>query len=682
MAAVQNGADSVYLGFGGFNARRNAKNFNRDEFIRALEYCRIRGVKTYLTLNTLASDNELYEVTQLAKEACRMGIDAIITGDIGVMMALHKAVPEVPLHGSTQMGVHNLEGVKMLAAMGFSRVVLARELSRKDIAYIAKRAPIETEVFVHGALCVCYSGSCYMSAVIGRRSGNRGLCAQPCRLEYSAGGRSPAHLLSLKDNSLVEYMRELDAMGVTSVKIEGRMKRPEYSAIVTGIYSKAARTGNPPTEEELQTLEKAFSRDGFTDGFYTGELGPEIHGMHKESTREDDVIFATARKNYLNGEYQRVPVRFVGTIEEDKPVKIAAMDDRKNGAVTEGPIPEIAFHKELTLASLKTQMHKTGGTPFYCAGVKGKVEPGLALPISAFNEMRRTLLAEILSLRKKPPSRVEGEFVPKERTPGRAGPPCLTVSVMSAKQLSEDLADLAPRVVYVPVIEFLENPPELNWFLKNKNLTLAVILPRVIRDNERKTISTALAKARERGVNEALCGNIGHIQFARGHGFSVRGDYGLNVFNSQTLEALSNIGLKSATLSFELRLAQIRDLSKPLDTEVIVYGRLPLMITEACIVKNSSGVCSCDNFGGLHDRIGAIFPIAPEFGCRNVILNSKKLFMADRLGAFNGIGLWGHRLMFTTENAVECVSVTKRYMGMGDYEPSGYTRGLYYRGVE
>ncbi|MCL2401882.1 MAG: U32 family peptidase, partial [Oscillospiraceae bacterium] len=652
MAAVQNGADSVYLGFGEFNARRNAKNFTRAEFKHALEYCRVRGVKTYLTLNTLASDNELYGVTQLAKDACRMGIDAIIVGDMGVMMALRQAVPEVPLHGSTQMGVHNLEGVKMLAAMGFSRVVLARELSHKEIAHIAEHAPIETEVFVHGSLCVCYSGSCYMSAVIGRRSGNRGLCAQPCRLEYSAGGRSPEHLLSLKDNCLVKYMRELDAMGVTSVKIEGRMKRPEYSAIVTGIYSKAAHTGNPPTEEELLALEKAFSREGFTDGFYTGNLGPEIHGVHQESTREDDVIFTTARKNYLNGEYQRVPVRFVGTIEEDKPVKIAAMDDRKNGAVTEGPVPEIAFHKELTLASLKTQMYKTGGTPFYCAGVKGKVEPGLALPISAFNEMRRNLLAEILELRREPPYRAEGEFIPQERAPGRAGPPSLTISVMSAKQLSKELAELAPRVVYVPVIEFLKDSPELDWFLGNKHLTLAVTLPRIIHDNERKTIAAALTKAHERGVTEALCGNIGHIQFARGHGFAVRGDYGLNVYNSQVLEALADIGLKSAALSFELRLAQIRDLSKPLDTEAIVYGRLPLMITEACIVKNSAGVCSCDNFGGLHDRIGAVFPVVPEFGCRNVVLNSKKLFLADKLHMFTGIGLWAQRLMFTTENAV------------------------------
>ena len=681
VASVQNGADAIYMGFGEFNARKNAKNFTTEEFARALEYCRIRGVKTYLTLNTLATDNELPKIAEQAKIACRLGIDAIIVQDFGVMNAVRQAVPEIPMHASTQMSIHNLEGVKMAAAMGLKRVVVARELSHKKLAYICKNSPIEIEVFVHGALCMCYSGQCYMSAVIGRRSGNRGLCAQPCRLNYNAVGHATRYPLSLKDNSLIDYMDELDSIGVSCVKIEGRMKRPEYSAIVTGVYAKAAHKGKSPTDEDMKLLEKAFSRQGFTDGYYTDRLGPDMFGIREDEHKSQN-FFASVRKSYLNGEFQRVPVRFVGAVAQGKKVKIAAIDDRKNTAVVYGPTPQLAFHKELTMALLQTQLHKTGGTPFYCAGVKGTVAPGLALSLSAFNEMRRSLLAELLEQRKPAPPRAEGDFVPGEDYGGYGGPPQVTASVMRADQLSAGMEELEPKIVYLPITEFdLENPM-VRRFLENDKINVVAALPRVIHDNERKRVSDVLVRAHSMGVTEALVGNIGHIQFAREHGMDVRGDYGLNIFNSESLYVMRNLGLLSATLSFELRLAEIRDLSKPIDTELITYGRLPLMITENCIVKNTTGACTCDSFSGLVDRHGALFPVMSDFGCRNILLNSKKLFMADKDPATAVIGLWAQRLSFTTENALECVSVMKTYMGLGDFTPAGFTRGLYYRGVE
>ena len=682
IAAVQNGADAVYLGFSDFNARRDAKNFTYDEFGRALEYCRVRGVKTYLTLNTIAADRELPIIAERAKEACRLGIDAIIVQDLGVMMAVRQVVPEIPLHASTQMSIHNLEGVRIAAAMGFKRVVLARELSRRKLAYICRNSPIETEVFVHGALCMCYSGQCYMGAVTGRRSGNRGVCSQPCRLSYNAGGHTMRHPLSLKDNSLIRYISDLETIGVTGVKIEGRMKRPEYAAIVTGIYSKAVHKGKTPSQDDLRTLQKVFSRHGFTDGYYIDRTGPEMFGIHEDEEKPDSVVFATARRNYLNGEFQRVPVRFVGNVREGKRVKLAVADDRRNSAVVYGPIPEPAFHMELTGAALQTQLHKTGGTPFLCVGVRGTVEPGLALPATAFNEMRRNLLTDILEQRKIVPERAEGEFVPGEHLPGHETPPALTVSVMRLNQLSREIEELKPDLVYIPVMEFDFESHVLRAFLDNERIGVAVALPRVIHDNEKKRVSEILTRAMEFGVNDALVGNLGHIQFVRSHGITVRGDFGLNVYNSETLFALSNLGLKSATLSFELRLAEIRDMSKPIDTEMITYGRLPLMITENCIVRNSTGACTCDSFTGLVDKQGALFPIVPEFGCRNIVLNSKKLFMADKRLSISTIGLWAERLSFTTENAVECAEIMKRYMGVGSYSPPGHTRGLYYRGVE
>ena len=681
IAAVQNGADAIYLGFSDMNARKTAVNFTRDEFGRALEYCRVRGVKTYLTLNTLALDDELPLAAEYAIEACRLGVDAIIIQDLGVLMAVRKAVPDVPVHASMYMSIHNIDGVRMAAAMGFKRVPLARELSRREISYICRNSPIDIEVVVHGSLCISYSGQCYMSAIMNSQSDNRGLCTEPCRVSYSTGGHEALYPLSLKDNCLVRYMTDLEAIGVAAVKIEGRMRRPEYSAIVTGIYSKASRSIKPPSQDEVHTLQNTFSKHGITDGFYSGRPDVDMLGAREEDEKGDSVIFTTARKNYLNGEFQRVPVRFVGTVSRGKRVKLAAADDRGNSAVVYGPMPAPAFHKELTVAALQTQLHKTGGTPFLCVGVKGTVEPGLSLSITAFNKMRRNLLAEILEQRKAVPERTMGNYIPGTPHIQREGPPVITVSVMMADQLSSEMEALKPDTIYIPAMELDFDSPVLRSILESGDTSVSVIIPRVMHDNERKKVSDALHRALENGVTEALVGNIGHIQFARSHGMDVRGDFSLNVFNAEALRALYHLRLKSAALSFELRLADIRAMPKPIDTELIVYGRLPLMITESCIVKNSTGVCTCENFSGLTDVSGSLFPVVPEFGCRNVLLNSKKLFLADKQRATASLGLWAERLCFTTENAIECVSVMKRYMGLGDYTPSGYTRGLSYRGV-
>ena len=682
IAAVQNGADAVYLGFNDFGAPEAAKGFTNNEFERALEYCRIRGVKTYLMMNALAYDHELPQIAKRAIDVCRLGIDAIIVQDFGVMMAIRQAVAGIPLHASAKMSIHNLEGAKMAAAMGFKRVFAARELSRRKLSYICRNAPIEIAVFVHGALCMCYSGQCYMSAVVSRHSDSRCACAQPCHLSYGAGGHSAGYPLSMKSNCLARYIADLESIGVKSIVIEGLAKRPEYSAIVTGIYSKAAHDGKTITTDDLRTLQKTFARHGLTDGFYTNRLSQDMTGAPDVEDKADSVIFSTARKNYLNGELQRVPVRFSGKVRDGKRIKLSALDDRENTAVVYGPVPSPAFHTELTVASLQTQLHKTGGTPFYCAGVKATVDPGLALPPSVFNPMQRKLLAEILECRKPATALAEGEYVPGEHVGGNDSPPILTASVLSIDQLSKEMENLCPAIVYIPVMELEHESTILRGFLENEAISVSVALPRIIHDSERKKVSEKLDRALELGITEALVGNIGHIQFARNHGMVVRGDYGLNVFNSESLNALRNLGLKSATLSFELRFPEIREMSKPIETELIVYGRLPLMITENCIVKNTTGACTCENFTGLVDNQSAVYPIVPEFGCRNVLLSSRKLFLADKRRTLASLGLWAKRLSFTTENALECAAVMKRYMGLGDYEPTGYMRGLYYSGAK
>jgi len=376
----------------------------------------------------------------------------------------------------------------------------------------------------------------------------------------------------------------------------------------------------------------------------------------------------------------------------DQPVKLAAIDDRRNTSVVFGPVPEQAFHRELTTAVLQTQLHKTSGTPFICLGVKGTVEPGLTIPISAFTEMRRDLFAEILEQRKPITMRAEGEFTPswqiqddvfvEEKDPKLFDPPVLTVSVARADQLSKELEELKPEIIYIPVTELDYESSLIHSFIENDDITVAVSLPRIIHDNEKKNIAVMLERAAKLGVSDALVGNIGHIVFAKKHGMTVRGDFGFNAYSSEALNVLQKLGMKSVTLSFELRLAEIREMLKPIDTELITYGRLPLMITENCVVRNSTNACTCDSFTGLVDEQGAVYPVEPEFGCRNILYNSKKLFMADKRRAVSSLGIWAERLYFTTENAIECVTVLKRYMGLSDFKPPGFTRGMYFRSAE
>ncbi|MBR5382048.1 MAG: U32 family peptidase, partial [Oscillospiraceae bacterium] len=560
---------------------------------------------------------------------------------------------------------------------------LARELPKEEIEAICKASPIEIEVFAHGALCMCYSGQCYMSAVIGRRSGNRGLCAQPCRLPYASGARGSEYPLSLKDNCLIYEMRELERIGVKCVKIEGRMRPPEYAAVVTGVYSRVIREGTPPTKEELAALETAFSRQGFTDGYFTDRRGPEMLGVRESGgTGETQKLFAAAKKHYLNNEFQRIPVWFVASVKEGAPIRLAGCDDRGHTAEAEGSVPEPAFHRELTQTSVQTQLYKTGGTPFICRGARSEVDPGLALPAAALNEMRRSVLKQLLRLRAGLDVRPEAPYSVPAPIPNGTAFPCFTVSVVREQQLSPELAALRPRVLYVPLEAADTWGRSLEPFLQDSGVSVCVALPRVLHGREKEDAARLLRRAKGLGITEALAGNLGHILFAANEGFAVRGDFGLNLYNSQSLAVAKDLQLLSATVSFEARMEQIRDLSKCMDTEMIVYGRLPLMITENCIVKNAAGVCSCRSFSGLTDRNGFLFPVLREYGCRSALYNSKKLFLADRAGDWKKIGLWGARLSFTTENRLECVSVAERYLGRSDYVPNGVTHGLYYRGVE
>ena len=681
VAAVQNGADAIYMGFGGFNARRGAKNFTDEEFESSVRYCRVRGCKVYVTLNTLVSDREIPEVVKLAQKASELGVDAILVQDLGLARVLKCAVPDVPLHASTQMSIHNLAGVEAAAEMGITRAVLAREMSLQQIALIAEKSPIEIEVFAHGALCFCHSGQCYMSALIGRRSGNRGACAQPCRLQYSLGGRMDNFPLSLKDNCLVSNLKELERVGVACVKIEGRMKRPEYSAIVTGIYSRAIHEGLEPSEIEMKQLELAFSRQGFTDGYLTGEKGPAMFGVREEPDRDANKLYTAARREYGNSELRRVPVKFFALVKNGKPSKFAVEDSEGHKVIKDGPVPQKAENQALTSQGIYDQFYKTGGTPYSCSDVETALDEGLFLPVAALNEIRRYLLDALTEERKKPPVRKVGK-IPKTPSDVKVlGGPKLIFQISSLEQLTEKLADEQPDFLYVPLAILAENPGAVLPF-NERGATPVAVLPRIITDTEAPEIMEQLRRVKAMGIEQVLIGNMGHIKYVRLASMDVRGDFGLNVYNSDTLQVLNAAGFLSGTPSFELRLSQIRDMQKPINTEVIAYGRLPLMVSDQCIIKNSAGQCNCQNAVSLSDRTGQLFPVVKEFGCRNVILNAHKLFLGDRRSDLERCGLWGIRLMFTNEGPEECVRIADSFLGKTDYVPNGLTRGLYYRGVE
>ncbi len=683
-AAVQSGADAVYLGFGSFNARLGAKNFTAEDLAAAVRYCHLRGVAVYLTLNTLLSDRELPEALEALRFANDAGADAVLVQDLGLLSLARETVPDLPIHASTQMSLFSPGGVRVAERLGMTRVVLARETSRQEIAAVCRTCSAEVEVFVHGALCMSYSGQCAMSALIGRRSGNRGACAQPCRLPYGVGApcTGQTHPLSLKDANLSAHLPELGKMGVACLKIEGRMKRPEYVALVTAIYRRLLDEERKPTREETAQLAQAFSRDGFTDGYYCARRGADMFGTRPENAQVPEELFAAVRKEYASGEHRLLPVRLRCEVRRGKAARLTAAALRGGVRYTvcvEGAVPEEARHRALTVQELCERLEKTGGTVFSVEAVDATVDDGVTLSAAAVNGLRRTAWEHLTAELEKTPLRgtprraaLPAPAVPPP-PPAGDGTLCLTCSIARAEQLTPELASGA-EAVYIP-LELLDKL-ELQAYAASTKIF--AVLPRVFRGEDEAAFREALC--RHDALTGVIIGNLGHLAIVEGLALERRGDFGLNVYNGQALRLLRQLGLDSATLSFELRHQQIRDLPKYLPCEAILYGRLPLMLTENCPVK-AAGQCRGGTPSYLTDRTGARFPTLCAYGCRCEIQNSRVLYLADR-PEYRACGLRYGRLRFTTESAEECLSVLRSYQTGAAAPPPELTRGLFYRGVE
>ena len=678
-AAVQNGANAVYLGCEAFNARQGAKNFTTQNLKEAVKYCHIRGVDVHLTLNTLVSDREMEDAAEMIRQAAADCVDAFIVQDLGIAGLCCRIAPHIPVHGSTQMTIHSLSGVQLCAAMGMKRVVLSRELSREEIRYICANSPIEIEIFAHGALCMCYSGQCYLSAAIGGRSGNRGRCAQPCRQSYGYTHWEDKYPLSLKDNCLVHYLQELDEMGVASVKLEGRMKRPEYVATVTAVYRKAMDEGNV-TKPMTDALLTAFNRQGFTDGYFTSRVDRKMFGVREEG-REDSQWLQAARNSYEAGETQLVDIAFRGVVSVDGS-SLTAFDPDGRTCHVDGPMPEMARNVPLTGAALAQRIAKTGGTPYRCVEVRTHVDPGLTISAASINAMRRDVLNQMTALRARREDSPLRRPAPVPHYSGTRGLPGLSLQVTSKDQLTPKLINTESVMLYVPIHILLDDMHLFQALMRRGRI--AAVLPRIVHDDELPKLQHQLADLRNLGVRDVLAGNLGLLIPAREAGMRIHGDFGLNIFNSASMNILRDMELSSATVSFEATLPQIRDMSKAVNTELIAYGRLPLMVTEHCLIKNQTGECAC-HLGSvkLVDKTGAEFPVIKDGNsCRSVLLNGKKLSWLDRQEDLAKLGVWAIRLCFTTENAKEVDRILGDYLNPAPFDPGACTRGLYLRGVE
>lgn len=650
VAGVRSGANAIYLGGKSFNARRNAGNFDNEEMKKAVEYCHQRGVKVYLTLNIIVSDEEMREAYNAVKDALSNGIDAFIVQDIGVAKMIKEHFPTARLHGSTQMSIMSPSGAKAAEQMGFKRIVLPREMSLDEIKEIRENTSLELELFVHGALCMSVSGQCYLSSMIGSRSGNRGLCAQPCRLPFTAGGNA-THALSLKDLSLVGELDKL--VGITSLKIEGRMKRPEYVSAAVSAVKKAIDGKYTPSDEFM--LRSVFSRSGFTDGYLNAKLGKNMFGTRQK----EDVVSASnsvlkeIAKNYEK-EVPLLPVNidFVCKNGENALLKMTSGD--KSVKVV-GDVPEKAINKPMTAESLTERLGKLGGTQFYANEVNITVDDGLILPASKINEMRREAVEK---LNKTDKISFKYKAFDVVRAKAKNSTPYATASFKSAAQIP----DKHPfKTVFIPIDSSVED------FVDNR---AGVVLPRGLFGIENE-LKSKLEKLKKAGVNKALCGNIGSYQLCKDMGFEVWGDFGLNVFNSVSANLVDR-----PILSFELTQSQINNINAP-DTGMLVYGYAPLMLTRNCPIKNDIGCFECNGHGHLTDRKGMKFPvICSDFPCVEM-LNCVPTYMLDRLDEIHTDFI---HFAFTVESEKQVENIISLYES-GAKPDFKYTRGLYQRGA-
>ncbi len=658
-AAVRCGADAVYLGTQGFNARRNAANFDSVTLPAAVSYCHARNVKVYVTVNTVVLDSELEKLEEEADLIAFSGADAVIIQDMAVLKLFVNRYPSIRRFASTQTAVHDLNGALFLKDAGFDSVVLARELTLQEMERIIKGADLKTEAFVHGAHCMSVSGACYLSSMIGGRSGNRGLCAQPCRLDWN-NGKNP-YALSLKDMSLIDHIREMADIGIDTFKIEGRMKRPEYVAASVTACRKAL-AGEP---YDLDSLRAVFSRSGFTDGYLTGRRDASMFGYR---TKEDVTGAADAMgtlANLYKGVAPLVPVSAVFCMDGNS--SSLTVSDGMNTASSEGPAPQKAINRPTDPAYAYSSLSKTGGTPFRLEKLECEISPGLMLPASAMNAMRRDALDSLLKAREKtvPHERKDWSFEKPLGYSSSSREPELWARFRCADSVTRP--DVFSKLI-LPCSAITEKE------IKAYGSRLMGELPAVLFPQDEDAFQKKLAELKSLGLEEVWADNIYGIELAKKLGLRFTGGSCLNITNTEALTFYEGHSPEALTVSFELAMDRIKELGGSVRRGMIAYGRLPLMRWRNCPVKAGIGCAACGGNGTLTDRKGITFPVECSQKKYSTLLNSVPLHIADRdLSGLDYAVLW-----FTDEDASLREQVVQDYLHKRR-SSLPRTGGLYYR---
>lgn len=665
VAAVRCGANAVYLGTKLLNARRNAANFSDEELVKAVEYCHARNVKVYLALNTLVSDSELETAYEAIKAACNANVDALILQDLGLAAIVRRVSSSMPMHASTQMSVQSIEGIKELEKLGFSRAVLPRELSEKEIKAISSQTDMELEYFVHGALCMCVSGQCLMSSILGGRSGNRGLCAQPCRLPFGVNSKGGSNL-SLKDLSLVDELGRLEKAGICSFKIEGRMKRPEYvAAAVTACKNSVNSVEN---KELNQSLQAVFSRSGFTKGYFEGKLGKEMFGIRrKEDVKQASGVLSGLQKLYEK-ENPLIKVDFELTIKKDEPIKLVASAlDKK--AVSRASLPQKALNRAVTTDEVSERISKCGGTQFYAENIKIDLDDGLFVSAGELNALRRDVLSaleeEIAFAEKKAVDCYNQTFNCHSAACAK-----IHVRFFKEEQIPDKLDGITRAIVP------LETSGETVKKMLALGIEVAAEIPSAVFSNSANYVKE-LEKLKSHGISLAWVCNLDGIGIAKEADISFTTGFGMNIFNSCSLEELQNIGATDCLLSCELSLSQAAALGGEIPRGVMAYGRIPLMLTRNCPIKNQISCAECGSNSVLVDRMNVEFPVLCKNGC-SIILNSRPLWVADKLNEIRNVDYT--LLYFTNETQENCKEIIRSFKNC-EKPQAEFTRGLYFKGV-
>ena len=673
-AAVFSGADAVYLGFSGFNARTSANNFDADTLKDAVRFCHARGVAVHVALNTTVYGGELPALEAAIRAVAASGADAVICQDLAVATLIGRIAPQLPRHGSTQMSVHSLQGALELKELGFTRVVLARELSLPEVEHITKHCGIETECFVHGALCMCVSGQCYMSAFLGGRSGNRGSCAGPCRLPFEAnalpeGKPGRLHHLSLKDNSVIDKLDQLQALGVASAKIEGRLRTPEYVAAAVS----ACLAGREGRAYDRDLLKNAFSRSGFTSGYLDGKIDGTMFGVRSEADAEQTKKTLPMLRELYRRERSRVPVKMKLEIEEGGE-KLTVMDADGNKAFAYGDAEPQPARTDPT-ESLHRSLAKTGGTPFAASAEDITVEMDGGpwfVPGSAVNELRREALDALLKkrevLRPWPTTDEHVPALPLRTLPSRR---TLRARFENWEQVPERALDGIEYLI-LPIAQADRVPRE--WRAKT-----LLELPRVMFGRLEEDTARRIAATQDAGFAGYEVSNIAHLRLCRG--LPMSGSFGLNITNQLAAQFYADNGLGSMLILPEVKDSDIGTIApthdgRPVPTGVLVYGHMPLMVTRACPLQNIHDCAHCDKTGVLTDRKAKKFPVRCGLGVRT-IYNPVPIYMGDKPGALTvdyGVAY------FTLESREEAAQILDMIRTHAPFE-GDFTRGLYFKGT-